>query len=258
MGRSPASASRKRPARIDLPADLVPATLVGRTGRFSVGAVLHTPAGDKPTRAHLPNSGRLQEALEPGNEARLRLMPGEKRVLPYSLALARTAGGTWVSVDSGVPNKLFRVAFDAGLFPEFAKLTPRAEVRYGASRIDYALFRDASSAAALREPRAIVEIKSCTYVGADGLARFPDAPTGRGTRHLGELMKAVAEGLRAAVVFVIQRSDASGFAPNDAIDSEFGQALRQAARAGVEIYAVSCDVDPTAVTVTGRVPVHLD
>lgn len=242
---------------ITLPPDLIPATLGGRTGRFSVGAVIHGPEGDKSVRAHLPNSGRLQEALQPGNEALLRPMPGEKRVLPYTLALARTPAGIWISVDSGVPNKLFRIAFAAGLFPEFAGLAPRGEVRYGVSRIDYAFYADETDAAALRSPRAIVEIKSCTLVGPDGLARFPDAPTGRGTRHLGELVKAVNEGLRAAAVFIIQRADAKGFAPNDAVDAEFGRALRTADSAGVEIYACKCDVTPAAITIDGRVPVKL-
>lgn len=244
-------------ARIALPPDLIPATLGGRTGRFSIAAAVQSAAGVRYVRAHLPNSGRLAEALRPGNEARLKLSENEKRALPYTLALARTAAGVWVSVDSGVPNRLLRVAFLAGLLPEFAGLAPRAEVRYGASRIDYAFYASEVDAAALRHPQALVEVKSCTLVGPDRLARFPDAPTARGTRHVGELVKAVGEGVRAAIVFVIQRADAIGFAPNAAVDPAFAQALCLAARAGVEVYALPCEVTPMEIAVRGRVPVLL-
>ena len=68
----------------------------------------------------------------------------------------------------------------------------------------------------------------------DGRCRFPDAPTERGTRHLHELIRAVEEGYQATAFFVIQMENALDFAPNDDTDPAFGQALRQAARAGVE------------------------
>ena len=76
-----------------------------------------------------------------------------------------------------------------------------------------------------------VEVKGVT-LEQDGRCRFPDAPTERGTRHLHELIRAVEEGYRATVFFVIQMENALDFAPNDDTDPAFGQALRQAARAG--------------------------
>ena len=88
----------------------------------------------------------------------------------------------------------------------------------------------------------------------DGRCRFPDAPTERGTRHLHELIRAVEEGYRAAAFFVIQMENALGFAPNDDTDPAFGQALRQAARAGVEIAAYSCRETPGRVEMDRPVP----
>ena len=63
----------------------------------------------------------------------------------------------------------------------------------------------------------LVEVKSVTLV-VDGVGLFPDSPTERGVKHLQTLMRAVAGGYRAAVVFIVQRPDASAFAANDPAD----------------------------------------
>ena len=92
----------------------------------------------------------------------------------------------------------------------------------------------------------------------DGVALFPDAPTTRGARHLRELERVVADGYRAAVVFVVQRGDARSLAPHEEADPAFAQALCQAADGGVEIYAIACEVSGEAITPRRLVPVHLD
>ena len=71
------------------------------------------------------------------------------------------------------------------------------------------------------------------------------------------LMQAVDEGHRAAVIFVIQREDASCFAPNDAADPEFGRALREAAGKGVALYAYTCRVSVQEISLDRSVPVRL-
>ena len=115
-------------------------------------------------------------------------------------------GSTWVSVDTSLPGKLFHQAVAAGSCAPFAGYTEiRPEYRYGGSRIDFLL-------TAPDLPPCLVEVKSVTSVlpDADGVrvARFPDVPTARGARHLGELAAAVREGYRAAVCFI-----ASGTTP---------------------------------------------
>jgi sugar fermentation stimulation protein A len=101
-----------------------------------------------------------------------------------------------------------------------------------------------------------MEMKSVTLV-MDGIARFPDAPTERGRKHVGTLMKAVEEGHRAAAIFVIQRDDATGLSPYDNNDPEFGAALREAVEAGVEAYAFTCVLTREAITIASEVPVLL-
>lgn len=73
---------------------------------------------------------------------------------------------------------------------------------------------------------------------------FPDAKTERGRRHVMDLMKAKEEGYRSCVLFIVQRTDASVFSPNDETDPEFGKALREAAMKGVEVYAYTVEISP--------------
>ena len=102
----------------------------------------------------------------------------------------------------------------------------------------------------------MVEVKGVT-LEQEGHCLFPDAPTERGVRHLHELIRAVEEGHRATAFFVIQMADVLDFAPNDATHPAFGEALREAARRGVEIAAYTCRVTPETVTLDAPVPVRL-
>ena len=71
---------------------------------------------------------------------------------------------------------------------------------------------------------------------------FPDAPTERGIRHLEALMQCLSLGYRACVLFVVQLEGARCFLPNDRAHPAFGETLRRAAEAGVQIRAVDCSV----------------
>lgn len=182
---------------------------------------------------YLPNSGRLGELLEPGRRVLLRpaIAPGRKT--SFDLVLVDVAG-TLVSTDARLPNILVEEALREGRLSPFEGYDDiRREVYYHKSRLDLALDRNGQC--------CLIEVKSVTLVD-DGLALFPDAPTSRGYRHVQELRRAVDEGKRAAVVFVVQRDDVRAFATNDAADPAFAEALRCAIAEGVEIYAYACQV----------------
>ena len=100
---------------------------------------------------------------------------------------------------------------------------------------------------------ASTEVKSCTLV-RNGLSLFPDAPTPRGRRHLLALAHARLQGMRAAVVFVVQRSDAAPFCPHDVADPAFGETLRQVRAEGVEVLAYRCNVSTAEITLGDRLP----
>jgi len=88
--------------------------------------------------------------------------------------------------------------------------------------------------------KCFVEVKGVTLVvGVE--ARFPDAPTERGTKHLNELIKLKKEGFRTAVFFLIQHPLAESFRPNWDNDPLFSKTLNEAYENGVEILVYKCD-----------------
>ena len=91
----------------------------------------------------------------------------------------------------------------------------------------------------------------------DGVARFPDAPTERGAKHVQELQKAVSEGYEAWILFVIQMADMKQMEPNTPRDPQFAQALWTASQNGVHVRAVECRVTADSLEITGEVPVCL-
>ena len=198
--------------------------------------------------AHVPNSGRLGELLVPGRRVLLAAAQAPGRLTAYDLLMV-DLDGTLVSVDARLPSRLLYEIIQAGRLEEFAGYAEvRREVTYGQSRLDLVLEGGPDGG------RCFIEAKSVTLV-EDGVALFPDAPTQRGRRHLGELTRAKAEDHRAAVVFVVQRDDVVRFSPHDEADPAFGQALREAAQAGVEVYAYKCRVSEGEVALNTPLPV---
>jgi len=229
---------------MQIAAKLIPATFVKRDNRFRVTVQVEGHL----VWAHLPNSGRLRELLVPGRRVLLAAARTPGRLTAYDLLMV-DLDGTLVSIDARMPSRLLYESLQAGQLGEFAGYAQvRREVTYGQSRLDLALEGGPDGG------RCFIETKSVTLV-EDGVALFPDAPTQRGRRHLGELARARAEGHRAAVVFVVQRDDAIRFSPHDEADPAFGQTLREAAQAGVEVYAYRCRVSEGEVKLDAPLPV---
>jgi len=183
----------------------------------------------------LPNPGRMHELLTLGTEVILREVLKENRKTGYDL-IGVFYKGQMVSVDSRVPNKLVLEALknrDIKELSEYNIIKP--EYGYGHTRFDFFLANE--------HERCLLEVKSSTLV-KDGVAMFPDAKTERGRRHVTDLAKAKKEGYRACVMFIVQRTDAHMFAPDDETDPEFGKALRNAAKEGVEVYAYKIEISP--------------
>ncbi len=227
-----------------IPGPLVQGTFIRRDNRFRATVLVE----GREAWAHVPNSGRLHELFIPGTPVLLRPANSPHRRTAYDLLMV-IVDGQLVSLDSRLPSRLFAEAARARALAEFQGYEHvREEVRMGRSRIDVLLEGPRG--------RCWVEAKSVTLV-ENGTAYFPDAVTARGKRHVEDLAEAVAQGDRAAVVFVIQRADALRFRPHDASDPAFGQALRDAAAAGVEVYAYRCHVTQEEIVLTDRVPVLL-
>jgi sugar fermentation stimulation protein A len=247
----PASSSpSSEPAQHNAPASLAfgkltPARFLRRENRFAAQIELHGNA----CRAHVPNSGRLAELLHPGASVYVRPAGHPARLTAYDIVLAQI-GSVCVCIDARWPPALVTSAWRAGRLPRLTAYTAvRPEVVAGASRLDLKF------TAPDRRP-CWVETK-CVTLLQDGIARFPDAPTERGRRHLAELRALAAAGDAAAVIFVIQRPDAVAFAPHDDMDPAFGLALREAISAGVTVLAYACQVTPAEIALSASIPLAL-
>ena len=106
------------------------------------------------------------------------------------------------------------------------------------------------------EKNTYLEVKGCTLEN-DGIASFPDAPTERGVKHIEELIDLKNEGYGAAILFIIQMKGITEFRPNDSTHRAFGDALRRAIAAGVDILAYDCIITPDTMTVDQPIEVKL-
>jgi len=191
----------------------------------------------------------MRELLTPKARVILREAKGEHRKTSYDL-IGVVQDATVVSVDSRIPNKLIFEALKNHDIEELSDYNiVKPEYKYGHTRFDFFL--------ADKHYRCLLEVKSCTLV-KNGVAMFPDAVTERGRRHLYALAKAKKEGYRACVLFLVQRTDAHVFSPNDQTDPKFGKALRNAVSEGVEAYSYYSEFIKDRITLKGKLEVDLN
>ena len=205
---------------------LVAGTLVTRYKRFLADVRL---ADGTVVTAHTTNTGSMKTCWEPGDRVLLERAANPDRKLKFTWLAVERPGG-WVGVETGMPNRVVAEAARRDALPGLPGLRQvRTEVRYGSenSRIDV-LAADAEG----RE--VYIEVKNTTLKDGDW-ALFPDAVTLRGAKHLRELEAMVAAGHRAAIVFFVHRQDVTCFDAAREVDPAYGEALRQAAGAGVEV-----------------------
>ncbi len=226
---------------------LIKGRLVQRYKRFLADVEL---ADGSVVVAHCPNPGSMKTMKEPGSEVWLSPSNNPKRKLAYTWELIRSEAGLTL-VHTGRANAIAQEALETGVISELRGFSAlRAEVRYGEkSRIDFCLDFEAGP--------CFVEVKNVTMFDGPGRAAFPDSVTARGTKHLHELMKMVAEGQRAVLLFCCSRAGTTSIRPADEIDPVYGAALREAVRAGVEVLAYACDVSIDEVVMRAPVPVML-
>ena len=215
---------------------------LSRPNRF----LAHVEIDGREEICHVKNTGRCRELLYPGVRVWCQHHDDPGRKTAWSLITVQK-GERLVNIDSQVPNKL---AFDyvkaggLGFVPTMVK----AEQTYDQSRFDLYYER--------AEQKGFVEVKGVT-LEEDGVARFPDAPTERGAKHVLELQRAASEGYEAWILFVLQMPDMKWMEPNTPRDPQFAQALCTAAQNGVHIRAVECRVEYDRLELTKIVPVKL-
>jgi sugar fermentation stimulation protein A len=232
--------------RIDWP-QLTAGRLIKRYQRFLADVCLGNGAT---VTAHCPNTGSMSGCCEPGRRVYLSRHDSPKRKLKYTWELIEMPHSL-VGINTLIPNRLVAGSASVGQIRELRGYDDiRTEVKIGEhSRIDLRL------TGRNRRP-CFVEVKNCTLV-EKGTARFPDAVTVRGRKHLLELQKLARNGNRCVMFFFIQRMDARRFRPADEIDSDYGRTLRRVCRDGVEILAYDVDVDLGGIRIRKKIPCAL-
>ena len=228
-----------------LTSNLIEAEFVDRPNRFlslvKIDGKIH--------ESHVPDPGRLKELLFPGARVMVEPKKGSHRKTKFATVMVYS-GDELISINSQLPNRFARHCLDNALIPEFQGWrVKKQEYTYGKSRFDFLLEKDGKE--------KLLEVKSATLV-EEGVARFPDAVTARGRRHVLHLAESITSDLSAAVLFVIQRSDASSFEPHWGRDPEFADALQRSVNNGVELVIYSTHLKPDSMSLGQAIPFHLE
>lgn len=221
--------------------------------------------------AHCPNTGPMTGVSTPGSLVKVSRSNNPKRKLPYTWELIQVHDNepTWVGVNTGLPNQVIKLALAQQLIPQLAQRYSKiqCEVVYGQdrkSRVDFLLSSDRQSEPLLLETtlqseyppssattqRPIyVEVKNTTLVQGR-VALFPDTVTTRGQKHLQEL-RALLPQYQAVMLYFINRGDCTQFAPGDKFDLVYGQLLRDAVAAGLEVLPCRFEITPEGIRYLG-------
>mgnify|MGYP002512318464 CR=1 FL=1 len=224
--------------------DITAGIFISRPNRF----LARVEIGGREELCHVKNTGRCRELLIPGARLILQHHDDSRRRTAWSV-IGVYKGDRFINMDSQAPNQAayeWVLAGGDGRF-ERAELV-RREKSFGNSRFD--LYVEAG------ERRTFLEVKGVT-LETDGVARFPDAPTERGVKHVEELISCRKAGYEAALLFVIQMRGIRRLEPNWGTHAAFGEALRRAGAAGVELLAYDCLVTENSMRLYRPVPVCL-
>jgi sugar fermentation stimulation protein A len=226
---------------------LIPGILIKRYKRFMADITL---TSGRTVTAHCPNSGSMQACCEPGRPVYMSFHDHPRRKLKYTWELIEMPASI-VGINTQVPNRLVAKSIEAGLVPDLNGYDSISrEIKTSKkTRLDILLNKGEKN-------RCYVEIKNCTLV-EDGVARFPDAATSRGLKHLVELKSLISEGFRGVIFYVIQRMDAITFQPADHIDPAYGKELRRALEHGVEILVYDTQIDLETIRLNRKIPYSL-
>ncbi len=260
--------------------DLRSGILIKRYKRFLADIELST--GEFIT-AHCPNTGPMTGVCTPGQPVQVSYNPNPKRKLAYTWEMIQLQDTvpTWVGINTALPNRIVQLALTQRILPNLGNYdTIKPEVIYGVdrkSRVDFYLSQSLETLPALnlvasglnsspasnntvvvaadvvekiKVPSIYLEVKNTTWC-QETLALFPDTVTERGQKHLRELMQVVHQGDRGVILFFINRSDCTDFAPGDSADPTYGKLLRDAIACGVEVLPCRFETTPIGVRYLG-------
>lgn len=201
---------------------------------------------------HVKNTGRCRELLYPDAKIYVQEHDDPKRKTRFSLITVKK-GENYVNIDSQAPNKaVYEWLCKEILIEDLVRIKP--EQKYKDSRFDFYVEARKKDSGELR--KIFIEVKGVS-LEEEGVAKFPDAPTERGIKHIHELCECRQEGYEAFIIFVIQLKDVLYFEPNDRAQIEFRKALRDARDCGVGVLAYDCNIEADFMELCDPVEVRL-
>lgn len=221
---------------------IVKGKFIERPNRF----IAYVDIDGKIEKCHVKNTGRCKELLIPGVTVYLEEPSNPNRKTKYSL-VGVMKGNIMINMDSQAPNKVVKEWLESKVSEKNITLIKPEKV-YGESRIDFYFETDSS--------KAYMEVKGVTLI-EDGIARFPDAPTERGIKHIEHLIELKQLGYETYIMFVIQCKGVKWFEPNDVTHKAFGDALRKAVKTGVKVLAYDCVVAEDSLMIDSFVEVRV-
>ena len=219
---------------------------LNRPNRFIAEVLI----GEEKHTVHVKNTGRCKELLLSGANVWLEKSQNPLRKTQYDLVCVEKnidKSSVIINMDSQIVNDVAEEWLKKGeLFFKAALI--RREVKYKNSRFDFYIEEG--------KRKIFLEVKGVT-LEEGGIARFPDAPTERGIKHINELISAIDDGYEAYILFVIQMKGISHFEPNDNTHKAFGDALRKAKEKGVKLIAMDCKVTPQEIVIDNSIDIRL-
>lgn len=225
---------------------IVEGIFIKRPNRF----IAHVLIADKEEIVHVRNTGRCRELLVPGAKLILEdCSHNPNRKTKYSL-IAVYKGDMLVNIDSQVPNAVVQEALNENMIPSLQGLDYiKREVTFENSRFD--LYFESHN------KKGFIEVKGVT-LEENNIARFPDAPTSRGRKHVLEMIKAADEGYIGIIFFLIQMKGPKEFRLNWKMDKDFSEAVKLASNSGISIMAYDSFVSENSIEIGEPIDINLD
>ncbi len=198
--------------------------------------------------AHCTNSGSMRSCIEIGADVYATPVNEHKRKTKFTWEMIKI-NNSWVGINTGWPNVLAYNYIKNNEIPKLSGYTNvKREVKFGDSRFDVFCENE--------NEKCFVEVKNVSLKDGD-YALFPDSVTTRGRKHLNTLMEVKKQGMRAVMLYIVQRSDVDIFTPAKDIDPEYANALVNAYENGVEVIVYQAEVTPEKITLKKEMPFEL-
>lgn len=225
---------------------LVHGQFIKRYKRFLVDVELDD---QRIVTAHTSNTGSMKSCIEVGAEVYLSESDNPKRKTRYSWEMVKI-DGNWIGINTTIPNLLaYEAIRDQAILGLHQYLKVQREVTCGNSRLDLMASNDNET--------CYIEVKNVT-LKEGRYARFPDAVSKRGAKHLEKLIEIKKQGIRSVMLYIIQRMDVEVFAPATEIDPVYAHKLKEAVEAGIEVFPVQAKVDFTEISLIRILPFELE